>query len=1044
MRSSTPEPDRRPLTPLQHLHAALEHAGHLLPDQGPISVFVHHNTLHAFEDLPFHQAVQQAHALYGAEPYWPETTFRAALQAGRIDAEDLAEELRLAPEPQVTAPLPWGLTRQSLRLARMLADLEAPAVGLQWRLADGGERWTFPEDLPELARQRLVHLGRAWLLEKASGPLDSLVATVTAEQDRSVARAMWQRQLGLRLDPAALVAAVTKQPERWGAYAMWAAADGASRRAAAPAGVTTEKRQDSPRDRLLQATGVDAHSLVHAVLQRWSAALLDQGMAYWPMPDRDLGLYQATRELWRQPLAAPQELAEVADVLADHHARGLDAEQACVDLLRRLRVADSEIGTWVEGLLLALPGWSGMMARLQRHPLEAAGGGKVALLDYLAVRLLLEWAALRQVARHQLGDAEAWQGLAAVEPAQPSGQQRQQQWAWSLARLAAHSGRGPADLDALQPAELQALALEWAAFGELDRRQIWQQAFERWHRRLWLDALGQHRRLGLDPDPPQPKAQVVFCLDEREESMRRALETAAPHCQTYGAAGFFGLAMVYQGLDDGRAVPLCPVGVEPQHLVQELARPDATLAAQAAQLRRQRWRSIAHGTGVASRSLLRATLLSTATGALAAIPMALRVIAPGRAEAVAGVLRRWVRGNVPTQLACDRTDPLQDATGLWHGFTPEEQVERVASLLTTLGLVKGFAPLVAIMGHASQSLNNPHLSAYQCGACGGRSGLPNARLFALLANRPEVRLGLRQRGIQVPDSTWFVGGVHDTATEACEFADLDLLPASHRAALQQLQADLARAGQANAHERCRRFGTAPARLTPAQALRHVRTRAVDLAEARPEYGHSSNAIAVFGRRQLTRQLFMDRRAFLVSYDPQLDADGAILEKLLAGAGVVGAGIGLEYYFSTVDNQRYGSGTKLPHNVVGLVGVMDGAASDLRTGLNRQMVEIHEPLRLLTIVEATPETLLAIAARQPAVGRLVANEWIQLVSLDPHSGAMAVFTQGRFVPYEPGRRPLVQVRAYSDGYAGRSGHLGPMRLAAAVSVAQPDQEVHRAA
>lgn len=1047
MTMTTAEAPRRPRTPLEQLHAALDQVAHWLPDQGPINVFVHHNTLHAFEHLPFHQAVQHAQTLYAAQGYWPEATFRAALHAGRIDPQDLQVELANLKDAQEPVALPWGLTRQTLRLARLTADLQAPGGALAWQMSDGGEMWRFPEALAVADRHHLVRLGQTWLLQKASEPLEQAAVALTGEPNLAAARAIWQGQMGLAFETAALVQAVHKQPERWGAFAMWTAANGAARRAAAPAGESAKQAPAAPRDLLLAATGVDAHELVHRVLQRWTAAHLDQGMAYWPMPQREKGLYLATRELWLQPLAAPRELAEVTEVLADHHARGLDAAQACLDLLRRLQVAESATGEWVTRLLLALPGWSGMVARLQHHPLEAAGGGKVSLVDFLALRLLLEWAALRQVAREQLGDADAWQSLKGTpetEAAPAAEEQSRLAWAWSLARLAAHVGRGPADLEALQPGELAELAQEWAGFGDLLRRQVWLQAFERWHRRRWLDALWQHRRLGLEPDPPQPAAQVVFCLDEREESMRRALETLAPQYQTYGAAGFFGLAMVYQGLDDPRPVPLCPVGVEPQHLVQELPMPQAEPAARAARLRRQRWGTMALGTGVASRSLLRATLLSAAGGALAAIPMALRLIAPGRAESVAAVLRGWIRGEVATRLTFERQRPLQDADGLWQGFSGAEQIDRVAGLLTTLGLVRGFAPLVAILGHASQSLNNPHLSAYQCGACGGRSGLANARLFAQLANLPEVRRGLRQRGIDIPETTWFIGGVHDTATEHCEFADLQALPASHRGALGELQNALQQARQANAHERCRRFGTAPARLTPAQALEHVRTRAVDLAEARPEYGHSSNAIAVFGRRQLTRHLFMDRRAFLVSYDPELDVDGSILEKLLAGAGVVGAGISLEYYFSTVDNQRYGSGTKLPHNLVGLIGVMDGAGSDLRTGLNRQMIEIHEPMRLLTIVEATPEVLMGIAARQPAVGRLVAQEWIQLVSVDPHSGAMAVFSQGRFAPYEPGQQPLPQVRQYSDGYSGRSGHLGPMRLAGAGGQAKLPSEVAHAA
>ena len=55
------------------------------------------------------------------------------------------------------------------------------------------------------------------------------------------------------------------------------------------------------------------------------------------------------------------------------------------------------------------------------------------------------------------------------------------------------------------------------------------------------------------------------------------------------------------------------------------------------------------------------------------------------------------------------------------------------------------------------------------------------------------------------------------------------------------------------------------------ALRHVEERSEHLAEPRPEYGHCTNAVCVVGRRSLTRGLFLDRRAFLVSYDANRDA-----------------------------------------------------------------------------------------------------------------------------------------------------------------------------
>src|SRR5690606_27088760 len=127
----------------------------------------------------------------------------------------------------------------------------------------------------------------------------------------------------------------------------------------------------------------------------------------------------------------------------------------------------------------------------------------------------------------------------------------------------------------------------------------------------------------------------------------------------------------------------------------------------------------------------------------------------------------------------------------------------------------------------------------------------------------------------------------------------------------------------NADERVRRFGTAGPGVQGERALRHVQARAEHIAEPRPEYGHCTNAVAFVGRRAHTRGLFLDRRAFLASYDPHADPTDQALARVLAAVVPVCAGINLEYYFSTVDNEVYGSGTKLPHNITGLVGVMNG-------------------------------------------------------------------------------------------------------------------------
>jgi uncharacterized protein YbcC (UPF0753/DUF2309 family) len=276
----------------------------------------------------------------------------------------------------------------------------------------------------------------------------------------------------------------------------------------------------------------------------------------------------------------------------------------------------------------------------------------------------------------------------------------------------------------------------------------------------------------------------------------------------------------------------------------------------------------------------------------------------------------------------------------------------------------------------------------------------------------------------------FVGGLHNTCNEYVKFADTDLIPDTHRKLFAEAEDAIEEALARNAHERARRFDSAPLSLTPEAARQHMDARAEDLAQVRPEWGHATNALCVVGRRERTRGLYLDRRAFLVSYDPtQDDADATILARILAAAVPVCAGISLEYYFCHVDPAGYGCGTKLPHNVSSLLGVMDGAASDLRTGLPWQMVEIHEPVRLLFVVETTPGAMLGVMARNPTIGVLVRNGWVQMAVLDPESGATQVYRDGAFRPYHPQADQLPAAPTSADWYRGWRDHLEFARIGA---------------
>jgi uncharacterized protein YbcC (UPF0753/DUF2309 family) len=382
---------------------------------------------------------------------------------------------------------------------------------------------------------------------------------------------------------------------------------------------------------------------------------------------------------------------------------------------------------------------------------------------------------------------------------------------------------------------------------------------------------------------------------------------------------------------------------------------------------------------------------------------------------------------VRTRLELDRQEERPPA-GRYSGFTVQEMADIVRGVLQDIGIADRLSPLVLVIGHGSTSLNNPHESAHDCGACGGGRGGSNARAFAQMANDPRVRERLAAEGLSIRPTSWFVGAQRNTCDNTMTYFDEDLVPARCQALLQRAKQAVETARAREAHERCRRFDAVPHWYPPRAALAHVQGRAADLAQPRPEYGHATNAYCIIGRRLGTRGLFLDRRAFLASYDPAGDEDGAALARILAAVVPVVAGINLEYYFSSVDPTGYGCGTKLPHNVTSLLGVMDGAQSDLRAGLPWQMVEIHEPVRLAIVVEGPPERVGRIVQENPDIERLVRNRWISLACLDPASGALAERGSAGFIRHSP-EFPLAVVTGESaDWYQGKRGFLPPVAIA----------------
>ncbi|MCC6810325.1 MAG: DUF2309 domain-containing protein [Deltaproteobacteria bacterium] len=1054
----------------QRLREIVAHAGHLLPGQGPMRTFIHHNTLHGLQHLAFDRALAEAEARSLGSGYLSLSEFRAHYLRGRIADRDVDAALIAA-----------GVTDPEQRRLRLQIMLHEPLVLPRQTWASDAAIDTPPvfDDGPAVALSPAQH--------------DALEAALTdraASAAEGVQRALARRALA-DLEKGCL------GREGFTALATLASLDAGS----VSAKVYAELERHDPREAMRRyaqrqvaatfaglsrgetlgglvraLTGEDIEAAIDERMIELLQAFCDEGLAAWAMPHREHGFFSAWRTLKGDKLALSVRF-DAGGLLAEWPLVPADA---VIYGLRLLGVDEAAWGAYLTALLVRLRGFGGMIAwrasqkayaRQQKEPID--------LVELLAVRLFYEVSALqRACAEHWHEDAEISALRAYFSRRSHELLVRQELFAGRLpepiaedARTLIESKEAPyrtaakwlrladtlwAACDPAVRAELAsgesrenarrtaAIALaakrpeselsgEVAQFSRDAQRAIWQRAYEINYRDAVLAALQG------EPGPwhvreRRPAAQVVFCIDEREEGFRRHLEELDREIETLGAAGFFGVAMYFRGAFSESTDALCPVVVEPVHLLREQA-VDARAFARAGFV--SGWKKLLFDiVRHAKNDALVGAVVTHVAAWLALVPLVGALLFPRAARRAISRLEDALAPPVVTTIALDAKEPVEHEGGLRAGFSLDEQADRVEGTLRNVGLFGGpvdvLARLVVLCAHGSSSVNNPHLSAYDCGACGGKHGGPNARAFARMANHPGVRERLRTRGLALPTDTWFVSAEHNTCSEEIVYFDVDRVPPGHAADLARLRTAMDAARERSAHERCRRFVSASLAISAPAALRHVEARALDPSQARPELGHATNASCLVGRRSLAAGRFFDRRLFLVSYDPRTDSDGRILERILLAVGPVGAGISLEYYFSTVDPLRYGCDTKLAHNISGLVGVVEGARSDLRTGLPRQMTEIHEPMRLLLIVEAKPAVLGAIYERQPPIKELVGNGWVQLAVVDPDTRAISVFVEGQgFVDWKGTIEALPTVARSRDWYANHRDFLPPCRVTGGV-------------
>ncbi|MBV8758514.1 MAG: DUF2309 domain-containing protein [Deltaproteobacteria bacterium] len=596
-------------------------------------------------------------------------------------------------------------------------------------------------------------------------------------------------------------------------------------------------------------------------------------------------------------------------------------DRSCFDL----GVAAGERERYFTALLLDVNGWAAWCAYL-RFTARLSGGDDGHLRELLAIRLAWEWLLLR--ASDETISAE-WRFAMASWPAIDRAAQLARSDDWILQR-----------------------AVEIACLSKV--------------RPKLPDGFSAAR-------PTKPKLQAAFCIDVRSEVFRRALEAQGEDIQTIGAAGFFGVPIEYLQLAADDARPQLPGILAPKFRVTDTNVPPGLAHTRRGRLEaKNAWKAF-KSSSLSSFAFVDSIGLLFARN-LYEDAFSEKNIRPEHHDH-SGLLEHENRKRMPR--ITSRTDGTE--------VTADDRIQLAAGFLRTIGLTRDFARIVLLIGHGSETKNNAHAAGLDCGACSGQPGDVNARAAAALYNDAAVRTGLAARGIEIPPTTLFVAGLHNTTTDEITLYLDDVPTAAHQGDLVEVRALLDRAGNRTRRERAPRLGLTDLSDTKLHAALVKRAR--NWAEVRPEWGLAGNAMLIVAPRERTRHLDLEGRAFLHDYRCDDDPDQAILEAIMAGPVVVGHWINFQYYASTVDNARYGCGDKVLHNIVGgHLGVLEGNAGDLRIGLSLQSLHdgdrwVHSPLRLAVFIEAPRDAIDRVLAKQPKVKELADNEWLHLFQLD---------------------------------------------------------------
>jgi uncharacterized protein len=695
-------------------------------------------------------------------------------------------------------------------------------------------------------------------------------------------------------------------------------------------------RVGTTRDKWKDRLEFDLNDKVQPKLFRIICSYLDQGISLWHFPKENLGLIAAIRYLENNSYTSFFQSKLVKNIIKNSSLCNVEY------LLKCVVGNDAQYHNYLFDQQFSHKGWSGIVSAIESAPDTLLYPKAISLEDLIILELLLELDAL------EIGLGKGFAPLYDQNE-----------------NVANNYFLSEAKSETEEVLEMWQLAFEWTYFDDI------------------LSALKQNITSNGVSTTSDRSFQAIFCIDERECSLRRHIENVDTQSETLGCPGFFGVEFYFQPHNGKFYEKLCPAPVTPKYLIKETGVTD------------DRKHELMYTKN--THTFFRGFLTALSLGFMAAYKLVDNIFNPTMSPAISDAFAHM---NISGVLTIENKDIRDRENNLQIGFTIEEMATRVENLLRGIGFNNNFADIVYIVGHGSSSANNPHHGAHDCGACSGRPGSVNARVFAFMANHEGVRKILTTKGFYIPTTTIFVGALHDTASDEMAFYDEMIIPNLLRPKHDFNKSSFEKALDQNAKERSRRFASIDTNKDIKHVRNEIRKRSVSLFEPRPELGHGTNALCFVGSRALTKGMFLDRRAFMNSYDYRTDPDGALLINVIRPLPIVCGGINLEYYFSRMDNYKMGAGTKLPHNVMGLIGVANSSDGDLRSGLPLQMIEVHDPVRLMILVEQRPQIVLNTIKSDSNLYEWFENEWVHITAIDPDSNEFFYFKNGVFENYIP--------------------------------------------